>query len=449
MSKYQITHNAPIALCAAILISALVVPGSAQNAVIAQEQGFTIPPNVQTPVVLQTQPDAACDLHLPGVNDAAHTMRLYANEEGYVRVHLTVQEGSQEDQRVQLDCAAGGTVTTYPVRLRAAVSATADMPAPQAYVPTPKSARVLPALTEATAQQFSDQYLASLGYPPRPDATASPDRYAKWLDRVSRPMTVLQPHLVSNPNITRRPRSVEKGVEANTLETLSNWSGQELRYKSNSYFEIDGDWNVPSVTGEVGKATYSTMWIGMDGDPNNPLDPKAVNDLVQVGTEQDLNDLGGGIGAANYYAWEELLPNQPFEVVLPGLANINSGDKIHASVYICDSDTLRNQFGKNACFYLDDESFASSVAPIVVPFGSTTFQGSEAEWIMERPTLKGGVLPDLANYGAAFMTETGAENSIGVEQSSAKAVDITMTNGKDTLSTSTNLPIVFTWHHFH
>ena len=302
MSKYQMTHNVPIALCAAILMSSLAVPGSAQNAVIAPEQGFTIPPNVQTPVVLQTQPDAACDLHLPGVNDAAQSMRLYANEEGYVRVHLNIQEGSQEDQRVQLDCAAGGTVTTYPVRLRAAVSATADMPAPQAYVPTPKAARVLPALTEATAQQFSDQYLASLGYPPRPDATASPDRYAKWLDRVSRPVTLLPPHLVSNPNITRRRRGVETGVEANTLETTNNWSGQELRYKSNSYFEIDGDWNVPSVVGEVGKATYSTMWIGMDGDSNNPLDPKAGNDLVQVGTEQDYSDLGGGIGAANYYA---------------------------------------------------------------------------------------------------------------------------------------------------
>jgi len=29
----------------------------------------------------------------------------------------------------------------------------------------------------------------TLGYPPRPDATAWPDRYAKWLDRVSRPVT--------------------------------------------------------------------------------------------------------------------------------------------------------------------------------------------------------------------------------------------------------------------
>jgi hypothetical protein len=449
MSKHQMIYNVPFAACAAILMSGLAVPGSAQNAVIVQEQGFTIPPNVQTPVVLLTQPDAACDLHLPGVNDAAHTMRLYANEEGYVRVHLTVQEGSQEDQRVQLDCAAGGTVTTYPVRLRAAVSATADMPAPQAYVPAPKDARVLPALTEETAQGFSDRYLVSLGYPPRPDATASPDRYAKWLDRVSRPVTLLPPHLVSNPNITRQRRGVEPGVEANTLETTNNWSGQELRYKSSSYFEIDGAWNVPSVVGEVGKATYSTMWIGMDGDCNNPLDPKACNDLVQEGTEQDYSDLGGGIGAAHYYAWEELLPNQPTEQYLPGLSNINSGDVIHASLYICDSDTLKDEFGKYACFVLLDENVAQSVGPIVVPFGNTKFHGSEAEWIMERPTLTGGVLPDLANYGSALMTGTDAENSTGVGQSSAKAVNITMTNGKDTLSTSTNLPIVFTWRHFH
>jgi hypothetical protein len=415
--------------------------------VIAQEQGFTFPPNVQTPVVLLTQPDAACDLHLAGVNDPAHTMRLYANEEGYVRVHLTVQE-AQEDQRVQLDCAAGGTVTTYPVRLHAAVSATADLPAPQAYVPTPKSARVLPALTEASAQQFSDRYLASLGYPPRPDATASPDGYAKWLDRVSRPMTVISPHLVSNPNITRQPRSVEPGVQA-TTETSNNWSGLELQFNTGSYFEVDANWNVPSVVGEVGKATYSTMWIGMDGDPNNPHDPKAGNDLVQEGTEQDYSDLGGGVGSANYYAWTELLPNQPVEQVISSYSNISSGDKIGASVYICDSDGLKDENGSNACFVLFDASISTSTTPVIVPFGGTKFHGSEAEWIMERPTLKGGVLPNLANYGSVLMNGTGAENSTGVEQSSAKAVNISMTNGTDTLSTATNLPIVFTWRHFH
>jgi Peptidase A4 family len=161
---------------------------------------------------------------------------------------------------------------------------------------------------------------------------------------------------------------------------------------------------------------------------------------VQEGTEQDYSDLGGGIGGAHYYAWTELLPNQKYEQVIPGLSNIGSGDKIQASIYICDPDGLKDE--KHACFVLLDASINQSTTPIIVPFGDTKFHGSEAEWIMERPTLTGGVLPDLANYSVALMTGTGAENSTGVEQSSAKAVNITMTSGKDTLSTAT-------WHHFH
>jgi hypothetical protein len=96
MSKYQMIHNAPIAACAAILMSGLAVPASAQNAVTAPEQRFTIAPNVETPIVLQTQPDAACDLHLAGVTDPAQNMRLYANEEGYVRFHVRSKQDAEE-----------------------------------------------------------------------------------------------------------------------------------------------------------------------------------------------------------------------------------------------------------------------------------------------------------------------------------------------------------------
>jgi hypothetical protein len=212
------------------------------------------------------------------------------------------------------------------------------MPAPQAYVPTPKDARVLPALTEATAQQFSDQYLASLGYPPRPDATASRNRYAKWLDRVSRPMTLLPPHLVSNSNTTRRPRRVEAGTSPGTKagpETAPGWSGLEARGKSGSYRGVDGIWNVPSVTPAGPSWMYSTFWIGLDGDC---IDPAACNDRVQDGTEQDCLYLGPGSYAYNYYAWTELLPNQPVEQVISSLSNINPGDKIQAEVWIGDSN---------------------------------------------------------------------------------------------------------------
>jgi hypothetical protein len=263
---------------------------------------------------------------------------------------------------------------------------------------------------------------------------------------------------VSNPNISHRRRDVEAGTGAGieagiAAEKRSNWSGLEAQHKIGSYFEIDADWNVPSVTGETGKATYSTMWIGMDGDCNNPSDPKACNDLVQTGTEQDYSDLGGGIGAANYYAWEELLPNQPFEQYLPGLSNIDAGDRIQASIYICNSDGSKNEYGTYACFVLLDTRVAQSVGPIPVPFGDTKFHGSEAEWIMERPTV-GGILPDLADYNTALMSGAGVENTkgVGVLSSTAANVNITMYNGADRLSSATNSgsdSIVFTWHHYH
>src|ERR1700736_4350836 len=109
MSKYQMIHHAPIAACAAILMSGLAVPASAQT---APERGFTIAPNVETPIMLQTQPDAACDLHVAGVTDPAQNMRLYANEEGYVRFHVRSKQDAEE-VRVQLDCGAA----VYPLHL--------------------------------------------------------------------------------------------------------------------------------------------------------------------------------------------------------------------------------------------------------------------------------------------------------------------------------------------
>src|ERR1035441_5752310 len=90
MSKHQLLDNVHLAASSrtnhsglltltALLLGGLAVPVSAQNhplARVAPERQFTIPPDVPTPVVLMTEPDAACDLHVAGVNDPSHTMRL-------------------------------------------------------------------------------------------------------------------------------------------------------------------------------------------------------------------------------------------------------------------------------------------------------------------------------------------------------------------------------------
>src|SRR5580700_7131948 len=92
--------------------------------------------------------------------------------------------------RVQLDCGAA----VYPLHLRAGSAPTAAMPTPKAVMPVPRGSQVLPALTEQEAKLLSHNDLIARGYPLRPDAEASQGKFAKWLDLVSRPLTVLPPH---------------------------------------------------------------------------------------------------------------------------------------------------------------------------------------------------------------------------------------------------------------
>jgi hypothetical protein len=138
MSNQHAPINSGLLTLTTILVSGLAVPASAQSPAtprIAAERGFTIAPEGQTPMIVRAEPDAACDLHLQGVNDAAHTLRVYANAEGYVRVHLVPSQESAPEMRVQLDCTAAGTVTTYPIHLRVASTPTAEMPEPESSLP--------------------------------------------------------------------------------------------------------------------------------------------------------------------------------------------------------------------------------------------------------------------------------------------------------------------------
>src|SRR5208283_930239 len=116
-------------------------------------------------IVLKTVADAACDLHAVGTSDTRR-MRFYANGEGYVRIHATAREGMEG--RVQLDCSSNGNAVSYPLHLLASSSPTADMPAPQNAVPTPKGSKVRPGLTDEQARSLTDDELANLGYMERP-----------------------------------------------------------------------------------------------------------------------------------------------------------------------------------------------------------------------------------------------------------------------------------------
>jgi Peptidase A4 family len=395
---YKSTDNHPFclpAMVAALASGILAGPCLAQTTQASQdvpERGFTILPDIQNPIVLRTAPDAACYLRPTDASADAPALRVYANGEGYIRFHTSAPNSA--DIHIKVECTASGQVATYPLHLRSASTPTADMPMAEKSMPLPEGSRRLAALTDETAQQMSDEELSSAGYPPRPDPVASPEAYSIWLGLVAQPITLLPPRAVSRTDIGHRSRNtLEAGLAA---EHDPNWSGIEAVHAPRSVMEVSGNWHVPNIVGvEVDHVGYSSMWVGLDGDENN--DPDA-SDLVQAGTEQDSASAGPFV-FFNYTSWTELVPNQPFEQQTA--LSINPGDYMQVMAWVCDADRHQDADGNNACFFVWDQTQGQAVK-VQTPLSGTHFQGSEAEWIVERPTVN-KTYPELANYDVAVM----------------------------------------------
>lgn len=423
-------HTSGLLTLAAVLLCGLAA--SAQSPKVAAEKGFTITPDAETGIVLKTLPDAACDLHGVGTSDT-RTMRSYANGDGYVKINATAREGMEA--RVQLDCSSNGKSISYPLHLIASSSPTSEMPAPQSKIPTPKGSTVRPGLSEAQAQSFTDDELRTLGYPERPNVLSSPDQYAKWLDRVSRPMTMLPTHFVRRSDITAGPGSY----------TASNWSGLEAHSSNKrTYSAVSGVWDVPTIVeaSSDGAEDFSAYWIGLDGD--------GTSDLVQAGTEQNAIE-AFGILFTGYYAWSELLPNEPTE---QELFSVNAGDEISVEVWISTGSGAPNPNGGYGAFRVVNVT-QNEQAQFYVPLAGTYYNGTEAEWIMERPQVNGS-LPELAAYLITSMVDATALQVSGtkwVPCGTAANRNISMYNGKDLLSEAIwggtgSTEVTFLWINF-
>lgn len=356
---------------------------------------LTLIPKATSPIVLKVLPKSTCVLHAEGENDPEHSLKLFADDTGLVRFQVQAQSQSDQISHFQVDCEAEGESKQFPLELRPNSSPTTDMPLPPREIAQPPAdAPMLPALSADDAALLSVQELRSRGYPPRPDPQQAPDAYAVWLRAVTKPARIVNPRLVPNPGVTHRLRQPTAG-----LYTNNHWSGYELHGPANSFDQVTGTWTVPTVVfPEINKKTYSTFWIGIDGD--------GLNDLVQEGTEQDIAEaclLGACFTFTNYYAWTEILPEQETEQVT-GNFNVYPGDEIYSIVSMC-------AIPSSSCFYEPNAPFAAfwmmdlthPQIAVIYDFNSNGVVGTEAEWIMERPSLNGS-FPDLAAYIYAFMS---------------------------------------------
>lgn len=182
----------------------------------------------------------------------------------------------------------------------------------------------------------------------------------------------------------------EATTRATSSRTSKIWSGYESNLGANSsafYTQVQVDFKQPTISATSGSCLNS-YWVGLGGR-NTPK-------LVQAGTATE--------GKSNHYAWYEYLSDSTGQTVamqvIPNLS-ISAGDNIHVYISFQKANgkfgyyVANNTTGKSASGYVDN-----------LP-SSTQFDGTTAEWIVERCSMVSGstsIPYNLGKYGTVTMS---------------------------------------------
>jgi Peptidase A4 family len=223
--------------------------------------------------------------------------------------------------------------------------------------------------------------LRRYGLPQRPDPAIRPQLASRWDEIFSRKLTYItptfQPMQELLPGIERR-ESPRQGL---VTVTNSTWSGAVVHATAGETFTwVSGQWNVPDVAPatEGQGSWYSLAWIGIDGD----------TDVTQIGTLQSVS--ANGSLSKNCYAWYEWWPNS-FQAItnLP----VSFGDTMLG--LICLDSPTEAYFN-----LLNVTSGIHAGFTFIAPAGTVSLE-NQAEWVLERPEIK-GVNPPLPNFGEIY-----------------------------------------------
>jgi hypothetical protein len=182
----------------------------------------------------------------------------------------------------------------------------------------------------------------------------------------------------------------------------TNWSGYLSDYSSVKYTVVSGQWVIPNPTGNGTSTTADATWVGIGG--------VTTNDLIQIGTEDNVTSSGKVYSAAFY----ELLPNA--SVQIPSL-NVVPGDTISASI----SETSSNEWSLTITDDTSNQTYTTTLA--------YTSSLSSAEWIEEDPSSVNGSLLPLDNFGTVpFSNAFTTVNGESLDLSAINADNVTMVN---------------------
>ena len=189
-------------------------------------------------------------------------------------------------------------------------------------------------------------------------------------------------------------------VAGSTNSASSNWSGYDVT--GGPFTSVSASWTQPAVTCAAGETSYSSFWVGLDGDTSNTVE--------QIGTDSDCLN-----GVPTYFACYELYPKSSAQLV-----SIVAGDAISASVTTDGSGNFALTIGVNG-------------TPINLQGKVSRATLSSAEVIAEAPASNHGARGELslANFDRVFFTGATVDGtSLGLQSPDA----ISLVQGSTTLA---------------
>lgn len=207
-----------------------------------------------------------------------------------------------------------------------------------------------------------------------------------------------------------------------TATTSTNWSGYAV--DGTGATSVVGSWTQPYATCGIGENSWSSPWVGIDGDTSSTVE--------QTGTDSDCVN-----GKPTYYAWYEMYPKSLVQVRMA----VRPGDNFTGQVTYASGN------------------FALTLTDNTTGVSYTTRQASRkaalssVEWIMEGPTNSG-----LTNFGSTpFGSAPGSTDSAtiggrtGPLSSFSNPQQITMTTNSGVVraqpSAVSNSAFGATWKH--
>jgi hypothetical protein len=155
--------------------------------------------------------------------------------------------------------------------------------------------------------------------------------------------------------------------------TSTNWSGYDVTGSGATH--VIGSWTQGTATCSPGETSWSSPWVGLDGDTSNTVE--------QTGTDSDCDN-----GTPTYYAWYEMYPKGTIEIPM----TVHPGDSFTGEVTAQTGGT-----------------FVLSLTDTTTGAKYTTTQTSKkaslasAEWIVEGPSSG-----SLTNFGSVSFTNASA-----------------------------------------